>query len=167
MSSDGEDDNEGSVWSSSDQEFESDGESDGDKFEAEIGAFGRVGFPGSDLVGNKPTTRLERSTQEPIERFRQRVNAISQNIKSFDESAIDQSNIIEMLTMAANLDVVEHKNPTAYVLGYLASSGGVSFSSKDVKTFNYVIEKLLPNLDEYVLPPDVIRYARLWINLKK
>jgi hypothetical protein len=162
MSSDEEDDYEESVWSSSEQEeFESDGE----KFEAEIGAYGRVGFPGSDLVGKTPTSRLERSTQEPIERFRQRVNAVSQKIKNLNESDIDQSNIIEMLTMAANLDVVEHKNPTAYVLGYLASGGGVSLSS--TKDFNYVIENLLPHLDEYVLPPDVIRYARLWLNLKK
>lgn len=160
MSSENGDDDERSVWSSSEEEWEN--ESNEGKFEAEIGVYGRVGLPGSDLVGKAPTSRLEKSMQEPIERFRQRVNAIALNLQNFD-SSIDKGIIIEMLTVAADLNVVEHKNPSAYVLGYLASGGGELISIENV---NYVIEKLLPHVDESVLPPDIIRYARLWLNLK-
>ena len=75
-----------------------------------------------------------------------------------------------MIIKAADLDSVEYKNPTAYVLGFLATEGGNVLSKEK---FKYVINSVLPHAKSdsksddviSVLPADIIRYSRLWQNL--
>ena len=66
-----------------------------------------------------------------------------------------------MLTHAKIIKNVEHKNPVAYILGFLATKGGRTLDKKNVM---HVINNVLPEMkgDGGVEPPDVIRYARFW-----
>lgn len=151
-------------WPDSDDDRELD-------FVPEINAFSRVGLPGSGLITKKPTTRLEQATQDPLDRFRRNVDAVARNLNNWDEvENIDEKSIDKMIIKAADLDSVEYKNPTAYVLGFLATNGGNVLSKEK---FKYVINSVLPHAKSdaksddglSVLPADVIRYSRLWQNL--
>jgi hypothetical protein len=68
-----------------------------------------------------------------------------------------------MLDNADELKNVEHKNPTAYILGFLANK--IEIDSGD--PLQYVIQKVLIHVDEEasVQAHDVIRYSRLWENI--
>jgi hypothetical protein len=157
-------------WQSSDCERDDDDECEEDRdvtFEAEIDAYKRVGLPG--LGGDVPKTRLEKSQQDPLEKFTQSVLAISLKIRSTDVINIEDNDIKIMIKQAAYLDTVERKNPTAYVLGFLSTKpnklGANNELTKDL--FNKTVNKILPVTDSEasVFPHDIIRYARLWQNL--
>jgi hypothetical protein len=169
MSSDGEDDYEDEWQESEDEDENEDDSEDANSIDLqpEIGASDRVNFTGSSgLIGKTPTSKLEQSTQDPLEKFCRKVNAICRNLNNWEEiENIDENSINIMLVKAANLDYVEYKNPSAYVLGFLASGGGNVISKEK---FAYVIKKVLPRVDSEasVLPPDVIRYSILWQKLK-
>ena len=156
MSSD--DDERGSLFD--DEEY-----SDNDHYKAEMGAFDRVGFNDFDFVGNIPKTRLEHAMQEPIEKFKQYVKAISHDLKT-KKVNITNSQIQEMLDSADELKNVEHKNPTAYILGFLANKMEI-MSDDSLDLYEYVIQKVLIHVGEeaFVQAHDVIRYGRLWENI--
>jgi Family of unknown function (DUF5770) len=163
---DDEDNNTDYDYNDSDKEYASeDDERDTDTiYKPERKANERVGLPGF-IVGPNPQSRLERAMMDPLDRFRLYVDAISRALGNWDKR-ITQKDIDKMLVMAGDLDVVEYKNPTGYILGYLATGGGIKM---DKDQFNYVIKNVLPHAEhqESVLPPDVIRYSRLWIKLNK
>jgi hypothetical protein len=166
MSSDDGDDDYVDEWNDSEDEYQDQEDNNSLDLQPEIGVSDRVNFTGTGLIGNAPTSRVEQSTQDPLERFCRKVNAISRDLNNWKElETIDENSINTMLTKATNLDSVEYKNPTAYVLGFLATGGGNVLSKEK---FAYVIKKVLPHVDSdaAVLPPDVIRYATLWQKLK-
>jgi Family of unknown function (DUF5770) len=129
----------------------------------EMGAFGpngRVG--GFSGVVQVPKNRKEQAMLDPVERFRLYVDSTARNLNHLDNRNLDNQSIEEMLRNVDKLTDVKHKNPTAYVLGFLATGGGQKLTKRD---FNNVIQKILPSAREgSVLAPDVIRYARLWEN---
>ena len=146
-----------------------DGDSDeyqDDEFEpeAEIGAYDRVAFTG--LNGNGPKTRLEKAAQEPLDKFKQSVDAIARNCRSSNKINIQDEDITKMIEFASKLDTIEHKNPSSYVLGFVVTSGGRELSDT---LFNTIVKKVLPllNSEDSVFPHDIIRYARLWQQLSK
>lgn len=157
MSSDEEDVDD---WKSSGDEGDDYEDEDVDKFVPEIDAFGRVGFSG--LTGNAPITRLEKAAQEPLEKFVQSVEAICWDIISKNIN-ITNNDIQKMIETASYLEHVEHKNPSAYILGFLATEGG----NLTLKNYDKIIKKVLPLIDSdaSVFPEDVIRYSRLWLKL--
>lgn len=123
----------------------------------------RVGMPGQGLIGNMPVGRIERAMLEPIERFRIYVDAIARGLNNWDNINISEQNIERLLEVASQLKTIEHKNPTAYILGFLATGGGIKL---DKKNFDNVVNEVLPHVeDTTVFPPDIIRYSRLWENL--
>jgi hypothetical protein len=136
-------------------------EDDEDHFKQEMGVFDRVGF--NDLDGNIPKTRLEHAMQEPIERFKQYVKGITHKLKSKNVN-ITNDQIKEMIDSAEQLKNVEHKNPTAYVLGFLANKIEIDDLGHFVDLYDYVIKKVLIHVNEEdsVQSHDVIRYGRLW-----
>ena len=149
--------------SGDDDEWHSDEDSGDEEYAPEINAFERVGLPGNDFIGGKAMTRAEKMALEPLEKFRIAVDAVSRQIGAWEGTTIHQDNITEMLEAAAALQMVEHKNPTAYVLGYLASEGGKGITDERLST---VLKVILPRAESgSVEPPDVIRYARLWEGL--
>lgn len=137
---------------------------DGPDFRPELGAKDRVGPAGGMYVGEKPKNRAERAMMDPLDRFRQYVDGIARNLNNWDGVDIAEESIDRMLEMAAQLEMVGHKNPTAYIMGFLATNGGRKLRKENLE---HVIKKVLPHAeDTSVLPPDIIRYARLWENLK-
>jgi hypothetical protein len=138
--------------------------SDGPDFQPGIDAWERVGLPGQGLVGAAPQNRVERAMMDPLESFRQYVDAIARNLNNWDGVDISEQSIERMLRTAEKIEAVGHKNPTAYILGFLATGGGRQLSKAN---FNYVVKKVLPHTQEgSVLPPDIIRYARFWEELQ-
>jgi hypothetical protein len=155
-------------WKSSGDEGDGYEDEDVDEIIPEMGAFDRVAFTG--LTGNAPKTRLEKAAQEPLEKFQQSVEAISRDING-DNTIITNENIKKMTETASHLEHVEHKNPSAYILGFLATEGGTvtekNPDNKAKKLYDKIIKTVLPliDADASVFPEDVIRYSRLWIQL--
>lgn len=153
-------------WKSSGDEADDYENAEVDDFETkdEMHVFDRVGFSG--LTGNAPKTRLEKAAQEPLEKFQQNVRAIALNI------GITNGDIDKMVETASYLEHVEHKNPSAYILGFLATERGEQkrpelIPKLTVEKYNEIIKKVLPLIDSEasVFPEDVIRYSRLWLQL--
>jgi hypothetical protein len=162
MSSD--DDDDIYLNNDSDEEVNSDYdevEENDDKYEAEFNAHERVFF-GSDLIGTTAKTKMEQATQDPLERFRRNVNAIAKNMSNFGY-VIQKDSIQQMIEKANKLEVIEYKNPTAYILGYLVLDNGKISN----ELFTKVVTQILPHVTEKdsILKPDIIRYAVLWQNL--
>ena len=136
---------------------------DQDVYRAEMGAFDRVGLPGAivgGLVG--PDGKIDRAIQDPLERFQIQTDAVARNLMG-QNIDISEGDIQILLEKATLLKYVHFKNANAYVVGYIASKGGTEITKK---RFDYAVKRVLPNLLEgSVQPPDVLRYARLYLNL--
>ena len=133
----------------------------GGNFQDEMGAYLRAGGGTHiGLVGIEG--KIDQATLDPLDRFKIIVDAKARNLKesSVYITEIDIGNLIQT---ASKLKHVYYKNPTAYLLGYIASSGGSNIIKKQ---FGYTIDKALPLIDDgSVFAPDVLRYARLWLEL--
>lgn len=94
--------------------------------------------------------------------FKETVNAIAQQLRE-DGFRLSNDDIIQLIETVDQLDNPQFKNPTAYLLGYIASNGGRDINKKSV---NHVFTNLLKTVsDKTVKQEDVIRYTRLWYNL--
>ena len=83
---------------------------------------------------------------------------------------MESADIQEMIEKASYLQHVEHKNPSAYILGFLATKGGTQklvTEEGNKELYEQIIEKALPlvDIEASVFPEDVIRYSRLWLQL--
>lgn len=135
---------------------------DDEDFRDEVGAYDRAGPAGQFLVG-KPKGRMEQALMDPLERFKYNVDAIARSLNSIEGIVISDGGIFKMLEKASVLEEVKHKNATAYVLAYLATNGGLKLT---IEQFNNVLKNALPQVDDKsVLPPDILRYSRLWLSL--
>jgi len=77
---------------------------------------------------------------------------------------IDMEAVDEMTNLSDHMEKVEFKNPTAYILGYIAFTREAELT---VESLEYVVNDLLPYVsDKSVKPIDIVRYARLVSNLK-
>lgn len=134
-----------------------------DVYKDEMGVFNRVGLPGAiigGLVG--PDGKIDRTVQDPLERFQIQTDAISRNLME-QNITINEKDIQIMLEKATLLKYVNFKNANAYVAGYIASIGGTEITKK---SFEHTVKNVLPNLlGGSVQPPDVLRYARLYLDL--
>lgn len=127
-----------------------------DDFQLEAKAYERLG--GAVLLSQ--LTGKKKGVEDPIERFSVQVDAISRKLKEYGN--ITESDIVMMLDKANNLKNIEHKNPTAYILGFIASEKGKNITKKSA---DFVFKNVLPYAGENIEKEDVIRYARLWLNL--
>ena len=145
-------------------------EDDGPVFVPSYTAYERAGLGGAAAIldglvlsGNMSDLqkKINRILQDPVERFAIYVDATSRRLDGNSGISISENDIVNMLTMIKNLKYVQYTNPEAYVLGFLASKGGVEIHKKN-------IDKIFKNALPYtngVEKADVIRYARLWLNL--
>jgi len=131
--------------------------------EAEVNAFERMGvrtefnMPFMDNLDKK--NKLKKT---PLERFYESVNGIS--LQLLEKNKLSQGDVTYILESIVKLDKPEYKNATGYILGYIVSGGGNKINKKKLLE---VIELLTDFLeDKSVQAPDIIRYSRLWINLK-
>ena len=99
--------------------------------------------------------------QESLETFQTQVQAIALEIRGSGK-LMSEDNISTLIEKAHKLKLVQFKNPTAYVLGYIASGYGSRTLKKE--NFRYVFEKIWPTYSKrnYISREDVIRYAMLW-----
>jgi hypothetical protein len=132
------------------------------EFRDEVGAFERAG-PAGGFLGGKPKGKLEQALMDALERFKYNVDAVARGLNSIEGIVISEDSIFKILEKANELEEVGHKNATAFVLGYLATSGGIKLTKAQ---FDQVVKNALPYVDDKsVLPADIIRYSRLWLNL--
>lgn len=127
-----------------------------DDFKAEAKAYERLG--GAVLLSE--ITGKKKMAEDPIERFSIQIDAISRSLKEYGN--ISESDIVLMINKVSLVKNLEHKNPTGYVLGFLASQKGKSIDKNSV---NFVFKEVLPHAGENIEKEDVIRYARFWLNL--
>jgi len=96
--------------------------------------------------------------------FKETVNAIAQQLKE-ERLGITNEDVNQLIEIADIINEPQYKNPSAYVLGYIASQGGQNINKRNV---NMVFKNILKEVsDKSVKEEDVLRYARLWCNLKK
>lgn len=156
-------DNEGDAWHSEEEYID-----EPQVMAAEVKAFERAG-PGSTLLGpafgdlSEIAKKMRIISEDYTEQFAIYVDAISRKLNSNNEISIAEDDIIVMLHTIRKIKIIEHVNPSAYILGYIASNGGKNMKVDKVR---WVIDVVLPKLDiDSVRPPDVVRYARFWMTL--
>lgn len=138
-------------------DFESDEDyGDVQDFRNEIDAYQRAGAVSQyNLSG-------DRTLMTPLERFRVNVDGISRNLKDVVQNSLSEEDIDTMLVKADILEVIEHKNPTGYVLGYIAIDRRQNNKLTNSR-YDYVVESILPFMEDgSVMEADIVRYARLW-----
>lgn len=147
---------EDDIWQS-DEEY-----IDEEQTTAEVKAFERTGgaMAGGIILGG-PKSRKDRANQDKTEQFSERLDAISRNLDNNAGITIGEDDREYMIRRANTIKNIEHINPTAFILGYMATNGGKDIKVDKVKE---VIEKVLPKTgNESVQPPDVVRYSRFWV----
>ena len=129
---------------------------DNQDFRSEINAYQRAGIISQyNLDG-------DRTLMTPLERFRINVNGISRNLKDSIKNILSDTDIDTMLEKADIIEVIEHKNPTGYILGYLCIDRRKNNRMTKVQ-YNYVVRNIYPLVEDgSVKEPDIIRYGRLW-----
>lgn len=159
--------------------LEDDTESDEDdyfqnnNFKDEINVYDRIGMPelegGLNIFGNIEgklgdiNKKLDIMSRSDEDSFKLYVNAISRKIMSGSNIfKINNNDIVKMLKKVNSINNIQHKNPSVYVLGYLASNKGTEITKESV---NKVIKEVLHEIDGNITGPDILRYARFWINL--
>jgi hypothetical protein len=122
-------------------------------------------------------------TQTPLGRFCVSVDAIVRGMK--DSCNMSEGDIEILLEKSQRLNRVQYKNPTAFVLGFLATRGGTTSVNKEsLKTaWRCYCERICNSnknscyascvkssigfkddeSEKPVQKPDIIRYARLWV----
>ena len=139
------------------QEFEQ-------EFGQEVNVFERVGIR-NEFIDINIDTEKNRTQKTPIERFVENINAIILDLMHKSNIFYDKD-ITLILESISLLDNPSYKNPTAFILGYFATNGGNKIDKNKLKkTFDIIKNKEI--LDTSITPPDIIRYCRLWLNLRK
>ena len=131
------------------------------EFAEEVKAFNRIGL--KDDFTTKGMSRLEKSMIDPLDRFKNRVHSILYKMIELNVIKLNEKTIDNIIDKSEKLNHVYHKNPHAYILGYISTNGGVSLEKEK---FDYTINNILPNIeDDYITPPDVLRYSRLLLSM--
>jgi len=130
----------------------------------EIGAYNRVGMAG-DMIGiiTGPDGKINREMLDPLQIFQIQVDAVSRHLKDQKiKKPLDERDIQKMIEKSNVLPHINYKNPTAYVLGYIASNGGSRITQEQFNNSSKLLEYVY---DTSVLEPDILRYARLWMTI--
>lgn len=106
--------------------------------------------------------KLNKISMEPRDRFVLQVNAVYNALTTGGVISLADGEIDTILNRIKKIPHAEYKNPTAYILGYMANIGSynIKLNQKNVEN---VLQNVLPKLkDSDVTGSDVVRYARLW-----
>ncbi len=125
---------------------------DDDRFEDDFAARERTSLAPMGF------TEGERA-KNPEDKFKLVTEAV---VNSLSPAYIARDSIGDLFMNADKLAHIKFKNPTAYVLGYIASNGGTGFN---IASVNKAYKAVGAVQDRSVLPPDIIRYGRLWQRL--
>lgn len=125
---------------------------DDDDFEADFNARERTSFAPMGFTEGERAKTTE-------DKFKIIVDAV---VNSLQPDFIARSATNDLFMAADKLQYIKFKNPTAFVLGYIATNGGGKFTPAAVAKAYKALENVR---DTSVQPPDVIRYGRLWLTL--
>jgi len=146
---------------------------DGPEFQTEMGAYGEGGRvvmkrtidQFSDLLAEGGLSSLRqaigREYKNPIERFSGTVDAISRNLE------IDEAIIESVLLKIISLKNIQYTNPVGYIFGYIATNGGREMDKSSIQDIFKKLNLYNNITDAGMEPPDLIRYARFWINFRR
>jgi hypothetical protein len=137
-------------------------EYDGPEFVDNFNDMQRAGVGRAE--GGTMKTDLDKNYKTAEELFPDIVSAIAASIVDERYNVLGPKEADEnILKNIDNVKNTQYLNPTAFVLGYIASNGGRGIT-KD--RFNLVTKEILQNssviTDTSVQPEDVLRYARYW-----
>jgi len=107
--------------------------------------------------------KLNKISLQPRERFTLQVNAVCNSLTENGTISLVNGEIDTILNNIEKIPNAEYKNPTAYILGYVAGVGSTR-AKLNRKNVENVLKNILPKIpiDSGITEPDVIRYARLW-----
>ena len=139
---------------------------------AQFKDFERVSMPNYidiDMYIDLASKKRKKLFMSGLEKFVKNVYDIGKDLVeiNFRNMSIDDLRII--LDSIAKLDNPQYKNATAYLLGYIASSGGTNLDPKNVEILLREFDKLEKKNffeDNRVDCAAIIRYARLWMYIK-
>lgn len=139
------------------------------EFENEIGAYDRTAYTGDEVQDISEGISLFKSKNIHItnqaEAFRIKIDAISRSISEYID--FKESDIINMSNYIKNISHPEFINPTGYILGHFITSGGVNINKSKLDNIFKYLEEIEELTSNKIKEPDVIRYCRFWINLRK
>lgn len=127
----------------------------------------RTGMRGIDIdvYLNEFSLKQTKLFRSDIESFIINTNSIAREM--VDNNILNNNDLENILENIKNLDKPNLKNPSAYILGYIASNGGRNLDIENYKKALNIIKRKKTKYsleDTSVLQPDIIRYARIWIN---
>jgi len=135
--------------------------------EMEQGAFERAGV--GQLLGTviqeggtvaETLKKAMKEIDDPEERFKIFVNMISLHLRGEKIISITDTNIRDMLENISRMSGIKYKNPTAYILAFLATNGGQYLDIARIKEFINILPNIPEDIRRGVEPPDLVRYAR-------
>jgi len=113
---------------------------------------------------DKEAYRRELLRLTPLERLKHNINMVSYNLNNQNIFEIFPDDINKLCRYTNMLDIInidsKFVNPTAYILGFLATNKGRTQVNKKEVTDIFNKLKLLD--DDSIKKEDVIRYSRLW-----
>jgi hypothetical protein len=127
----------------------------------------RTGMRGIDIdvYLNEFSLKQTKLFRSDIESFIINTNSIAREM--VDNNILNNNDLENILENIKNLDKPNLKNPSAYILGYIASNGGRNLDIENYKKALNIIKRKKTKYsleDTSVLQPDIVRYARIWIN---
>lgn len=127
----------------------------------------RTGMRGIDIdiYLNDFSLKQNKLFRSDIESFIINTNSIAREM--VDNNILNNNDLENILENIKNLDKPNLKNPSAYILGYIASNGGRNLDIENYKKALNIIKRKKTKYsleDTSVLQPDIVRYARIWIN---
>ena len=113
---------------------------------------------------------LKFKDRNPVEQFYSLVDGVFFKLKELNIPFIHVVNLEEIIDSINRINKPEYKNAIGYILGFYASNSGRGISQSSLE----MVFKILPTLNNLAIEhpicritkPDIIRYARLWTNLK-
>ena len=118
-----------------------------------------------DLSGDM--SNIQKRIREMVsveDRFKYYVGAIINNLNENKILDISWDSRVKICQKADDIPNVKFLNPTAYILGYVATQGGKTMNKRDIKMVFRALDVLK---DDSIREPDVIRYSRFWMGLPK
>jgi hypothetical protein len=135
-------------------------------YASEVKAFERAGPSGklSEMISTIKLSEIGKKGRDIIsaeDRFLINVDAFCRRLTSENIAKLTQKDIDTLLEKTSSISNIRFKNYVGYVLGYLATQGGISLNIDKVKN---VINNILPKLEGEgsVMAEDVVRYSRYW-----
>ncbi len=127
-------------------------------------AFNRIGAPGAILA---PVIRDIRKAT-PKERFIEFTNSMALAIKDKYKNFLYDGDIAPLLSNIENVKNVGYKNPLGYILGYISIDKYGNINKDRINTIFDNLESINSEIapTANITKPDVLRYARLWKNIK-